>query len=82
MNLKLKIKFCFYRQMVTSDGTPFARSTCEASQDHRLGRPRKFNAGFSRQKHRNVQSKPYWSGSLSRFGEATAQRGAALTDEQ
>jgi len=68
--------------MVTTDSTPRARATCEVSQGHRLGRLRKFSAGFSRQKHRNNQAKPYWSGSLSPFGEATAERGATLTDEQ
>ncbi|MDQ0968095.1 hypothetical protein QFZ20_003498 [Flavobacterium sp. W4I14] len=38
MKLKLKIKFCFYRQMVTSDGTPRARPSGETSQGQGLGR--------------------------------------------
>ncbi len=46
MKLKLKIKFCFYRQMVTSDGTPLARPTCEVLQGQRTGRLRKFSSGF------------------------------------
>jgi len=37
MELKLKIKFCFYHQMVTADSAPRARPTCEVSQGQRLG---------------------------------------------
>jgi len=46
MKLKLKIKFCFYRQMVTSDSSPRARPTGEASQGQGLGRHRRFSDGF------------------------------------